>query len=289
MYRRNILLAGSTGYLGGYLAKELCKEQIPLRLLIREGKKTPVDNPGLGVVTTDVTRQASLIGVMNGIDTVISTVGITRQKDGLTYMEVDYQANRNLLNEALNAGVSKFVYVASLHGDEMRHLKICEAKEKFVDELKESGLDYIIVRPNGFYSDIGEFLEMAHKGRIFLLGNGRKQLNPIHGADLAKFVVNRLYLSHYELEIGGPDVYTHREIGQLCFQAAGKPVKFTYIPHWVRLSVLTLLRTFTHPQTYGPLEFFLTTLARDMIAPTYGEIALKDYLIAEYDRLNDSR
>jgi len=34
------------------------------------------------------------------IDTVISTVGITRQEDGLSYMDVDYQANLNLLEFA---------------------------------------------------------------------------------------------------------------------------------------------------------------------------------------------
>ena len=34
------------------------------------------------------------------IDTVISTVGITRQEDGLSYRDVDYQANLNLLEFA---------------------------------------------------------------------------------------------------------------------------------------------------------------------------------------------
>jgi len=38
-----------------------------------------------------------------------------------------------------------------------RHLKIMEAKEKFVDELKRLRLDYLIVRPNGFFSDMKDF------------------------------------------------------------------------------------------------------------------------------------
>ena len=49
-----------------------------------------------------------LKGCRSGIDTVISTLGITRQKDGLTYLDVDYQANLNLLNEACESGSSTF-------------------------------------------------------------------------------------------------------------------------------------------------------------------------------------
>ena len=55
---------------------------------------------------------------------VISTVGIIRQKDGLTYMDVDYQANANLIDAAKQNGVEKFIYVSALNGDQLRHLKI---------------------------------------------------------------------------------------------------------------------------------------------------------------------
>jgi uncharacterized protein YbjT (DUF2867 family) len=82
---------------------------------------------------------------------VISTVGITRQKDGLTYNDVDYQANVNLIDEAKKKGVKKFIYISVFNGQLLRHLKICEAKEKLVDYLKKSGLDFCIIRPNGFF------------------------------------------------------------------------------------------------------------------------------------------
>ena len=66
---------------------------------------------------------------------VISTVGITRQKDGFTYMDVDYRENANLLSEAKRSGVKKFIYVSVLNGEKLSNLKICEAKEIFVTEL----------------------------------------------------------------------------------------------------------------------------------------------------------
>ncbi|MFW5687912.1 MAG: SDR family oxidoreductase [Bacteroidota bacterium] len=274
----NVLLAGSTGYLGGYLARELHKNKIPTRLLARNPEKVPPDDPGLGVTIAEVTQPETLAGCMHEIDIVISTIGITRQNDGLRYIDVDFQANMNLLREARISGVKRFIYVASLHGDKLQHLKICEAKEKFVDALKASGMDYTIVRPNGFFSDLGEFLKMAQKGRIFLPGDGNKRLNPIHGADLAEAMISLLLHPAKEFNIGGPEIFTQNQIAQMCFAIAGKQSKVTYVPNWLRKGILFVLRTFTSSRIYGPYEFFLTTLAMDMIAPPFGKRKLQDYL-----------
>ena len=82
MKTQKILLAGATGYLGQYIAKELIKQSYPTRIIVREGKEVNLDAGHLETVEAEVTRLESLGGVMKGIDTVISTIGITKQKDG---------------------------------------------------------------------------------------------------------------------------------------------------------------------------------------------------------------
>lgn len=96
-----ILVAGATGYLGKYVVKNLVEQNFNTTALVRNPKKfeaigTPVDK----LVQAEVTNQSTLKNCCDGIDIVISTLGITTQTDGLTYMDVDYQANLNLLNEA---------------------------------------------------------------------------------------------------------------------------------------------------------------------------------------------
>ena len=49
---------------------------------------------------------------------------------------------------------------------------------------------YQIIRPNGFFSDMKDFLEMANGGRVYLFGNGQYKLNPIHGSDLAEAILD---------------------------------------------------------------------------------------------------
>ena len=277
MKTKKVLLAGATGYLGKYIAGELIKQSCPTRIIARDRKKVNLDSDLLETVEAEVTRMESLEGVMEGIDTVISTIGITKQKDGLTYMDVDYQGNKNLLDEARKNGVRKFIYVSSLNGEKLTHLKIGEAKEKFVGKLKNSGLNYCIVRPNGFFSDMSEFLKMAKKGKAELFGDGNYRMNPIHGADLAEVCVKAINTHEKSIEVGGPETFTHNEMVELAFNTVHRPVKISYMPEWIRKTILWSARTFSSSKKYGPMEFFFTVLSMDMLAPAYGEQRLSDF------------
>lgn len=279
---KRILLAGATGYLGNYILKELINTEIPARIIVRDPEKVSEIIEGhdsIQISKAELTQPGSLIDCCKGIDTVISTVGITRQKDGLTYMDVDYQANINLLNEAKKSGVRKFIYVSALNGENLRQLKIFQAKEKFADELKQSGLAYCIVRPNGFFSDMTEFYNMAKKGTIYLFGDGNLKSNPIHGEDLAKECVKAIDSEATEFDIGGPQTLTQNEIAEIAFKAANKKQKVMHIPDWIRKVILKIVRVFMNEKKFGPIEFFMTVMAIDMLASEYGTHTLEDYFV----------
>lgn len=219
MSKNKILLAGATGYLGRFITQELIDRDFETKIIVRNKEKVKLTVPNLEVTEAQVTNPNTLKDICKGFDVVISTVGITRQKDGLTYMDVDYQANANLIDEAKRSGVKKFIYVSVLNGDKIRHIKGGEAKEKLVDYLKRSGLDYCIIRPNGFFSDMGDFLKMAEKGKVYLFGDGKQKLNPIHGKDLAKVIVDTINQDIKEINAGGPDMFTQNELAALALKA----------------------------------------------------------------------
>lgn len=279
---KRILLAGGTGYLGGHIAKAIKEQGLTARLLSRKRERLEqYETSRIEIVEATVTKTETLEGICKDVDTVISTIGITRQKDGFTYLDVDYQANLNLLREAQRAGIRKFIYVSAINGDKHRDLKIFEAKEAFVDELKKSGLEYTVIRPNGFFSDMKDFLQMAGKGRVFLFGNGEQLMNPIHGADLAEVILNIIDDPVNECSVGGPDVLTQNEIAKLAFDAQGRVPNIWHLPDWVRRFSLWSVRTFTSVETYGPIEFFLTLMAYDNVAMRYGTHKLRDFYFAE--------
>jgi len=285
IYMKRILLAGATGYLGSYIAKELKKRDYLVRVIARNLEKLRQKKVEANeIIEAEITRPELIENCCNTIDVVISTIGITRQRDGLTYMDVDFQANMNLLQEAQKSGVKKFIYVSVLNGEKLKHLNGCEAKELFVEQLKSSGLDYCIVRPNGFFSDMSEFYTMAKKGRVYLLGNGERKTNPIHGEDLAVICVDAIEKADKVIEAGGPETLKHNEIALTAFKVLGKKPKITHIPDWIRIITLKMMRTLTGSKVYGPVEFFLTVMAMDMIAPEHGKHTLEEF----FTKLKDS-
>jgi len=277
MNKPTILLAGASGYLGKYIMSELLNQKYPTKIVVRDESKVTNLSDSVETIIAEVTKPETLKGVLDGVDVVISTIGITKQKDGFTYMDVDYQANLNLLSEAKKADVKKFIYVSALNADKLTHLKMCAAKEKFVNELKNSGMNYCIVRPNGFYSDMTEFLKMAKKGKAELFGDGNYKMNPIHGKDLAKVCIEAITSNEKVIEVGGPEIFTHKEMVELAFKTLNKKLKIAFMPEWLRKMILWFARTFTSSKTYGPMEFFFTVLAMDMVAPKYGNHTLADF------------
>jgi nucleoside-diphosphate-sugar epimerase len=124
---------------------------------------------------------------------------------------------------------------------------------------------------------MAEFHAMARKGRVYLFGNGELKTNPIHGEDLAVVCVDAIEKTDRVIEAGGPKIMTHNQIATAAFNAVGSKPKITHIPDWIRVATLAGARAFTSSKTYGPIEFFLTVMAMDMIAPEYGKHTLKDY------------
>ncbi len=273
-----VLLAGATGYLGGYIAKELLGRSYPFKVIVRNPERLIEKNIEVTeIVQAEITKPESIQNCCEDIDVVISTVGITTQKDGLTYMDVDFQANMNLLEEAKKSGVKKFIYISVLNGENLRQTALCNAKERFVEELKNSGLEYCVIRPNGFFSDISQFYGMADNGKIFLLDEGEYKVNPIHGEDLATVCVDAIEKPDQEIEVGGPEILTYNQIARQAFEVLGTTPKIVYFPRWVGSSLLKVAKLFMGSKSYGPMEFFLTVLGMDMVAPEHGKHTLKEY------------
>lgn len=272
---QRVLVAGATGYLGGFVAREFKKRGHFVRALARSPRKLDHMKDELDeIVQGEVTVPASIKGVCDGIDVVFSSIGITKQKGKLTFKDVDYQGNRNLLEVALEAGVKKFIYVSVFNGPKMLHLAIVKAHEDFAGVLKASGVNYAVVRPNGFFSDMDEVYNMARGGRVYLFGPGDNRINPIHGADLAVTCVDAMEGDRAEIDVGGPEALTSREIARVALEAQGKPVKITSVPVWLMQFLVGVTRIFSRHQ--GELLAFATTaMTTNAEAPPTGTHTLK--------------
>jgi len=276
---RTVFIAGATGYLGRYLCAEYRRRGYHMTALVRDRARAG-DLAAHRLVEAEATQPESLSGLMDGATLVVSALGITRQADGLTYREVDYQANLNLLREAERAGGPRFAYVHVLNADAMREVPLVAAKADFVEALQASPLPSTIVAPSGYFSDMGDFLSMAKAGRAWLFGSGAHQINPIHGADLASVTADATEAGSDWIDVGGPEIFTQAELARLAFEVAGRPERITYLPDYLRKVALAVLPWITPRRVHGPAQFFLTALAMDMVGSPRGTRRLADHFAA---------
>ena len=283
---KRILIAGATGYLGKYAVQAFKQRGYWVRVLTRSKERLfepgPFTAPALlpedidEVFVGEITQPATLAGMLDGIDAVYSSVGISRQRDGLTFEQVDYQCNRNLIDLCQGTNVKRFVYVSMQGAENIMQLAITRAHENVVADLKSSGLEYRIVRPCGYFSDMGVLYDMAVKGRSYLVGDGSNKMNPIHGADLAAVCVDTLEGEQLEVEAGGPDIMTQREAAELAFEVAGKPVKISVVPMWLARGLAKFIGLLS--RQFGDLADFIVTAGEiDGVGPQRGTSTLRSY------------
>jgi len=280
-----VLVAGATGYLGKYVVRAFKRQDYWIRALVRNPQKLNQTGPFLEpaiktyvdeMFCGDVTKPASLEGICKDIDIVFSSIGLTKLNSKYSFRDIDYQGNKHLLDQALKSGVKKFIFVSVFNAHKCEHLAGIRAKEDFVRELKNTGLNYVIIRPTGFFSDMTIFLQMARKGRVYLIGDGQNKINPIHGDDLAKVCVEAIKFNATEISVGGPEVYTYQEIAKMAFRVIKEKEKITYLPGWLVNFTVKIVRFF-HAQLGDLMAFLSTALQNDAVAPKTGTYTLKDY------------
>jgi len=225
---KRILMAGATGYIGKAVAAELVRRGHQVTALARR----PVEVPGCHVVVTDMTTPETLMPSLQGarFDAIVSCIA-SRSGVADDAWRVDYGANRNLLSLAKAAGARQFLLLSAICVQRPK-LAFQQAKLAFEAELRDSDIDYTIVRPTAFFKSLSGQIQRVKAGKPFLVfGAGTETAcKPIGEADLAEFMADCLDsvdASNAILPIGGPGAaITPREQGELLFTLTQMPPKF---------------------------------------------------------------
>lgn len=284
-----VAVAGGTGQLGRHVIAELTRRGHTVRALVRPGSVGKLAELGLApseVFEGDVRDTRSLDGFCRDQAVLFSCLGASvlpyRQKPEATFDEVDRQGNLDLIELAEAAGVQRFVYVSMFGQNVLGGLDYVRAHEAVVSALRNSRqLTWAVLRPTGFFSACREYFEMARKGRVYLLGDGEVQSNPVHDADLAELCAQAIEGAETgEIPAGGPEVLTRRRMAELTFEALGKRQRITSVPLWLARFGGAMIRVF-NPRVSALVRFYCAISETALVAPVRGSQRLSNY----YDEL----
>ena len=278
-----VVLAGAYGNLGSDIFRELVDkghDVIALDMVQKDIGVTP-----LKFIKIDVTDPKTLEGVCDGAEALITTVGLTRGSATLSNYDIDHKGNLNLLNEAKKAGVKNFVYISVIKADTAPDVPMVHSKFLFEEDLKKSGMTYVIHRPTGYFYDIIKvFKPMIEKGKVTLLGKEPVYANIVSTEDFARFIVDHITDENVTYSVGGKEKYSYEEIARMCFEAAGKePVIKRASP-----SVFDMIAFVSKLKKNGKeaiIRFSKWTLTHDMVGDTVvGDMSFAEYVRKSFEK-----
>lgn len=277
----SVAVAGATGALGRRLVATLRTRGHLVRALGRDaGRLASLGLPTSDLRVIDALQATSLAAALQGAEVVISTVGASvapRLRAGRrSYLEIDWPANRNLVEAARGVGCAHFIYIAAAGGPAHRDLAYFDAHERVAEKLAQSDLPHTVVRATGFFSAFEEFLLLARRGLVPLIGDGSARTNPIAEEDLAEACADVLVDRPAALEVGGPEILTRRAIVELAFSALGRRARFVRAPA-AGLQFAAVAARPVSPRMSDLLRFVARVSTRDMIAPPTGHRRLADH------------
>lgn len=273
-----VVLAGAYGNLGADVFRELIgngHEVIALDMVQRDIGISS----GFKYFKMDVTDPKTLEGVMDGADILITTVGLTKGSASVSNYDIDYQGNLNLLGEAKKAGIRNFVYISVVKADTAPDVPMVNAKWLFENELKKSGITYVIHRPTGYFYDIVKvFKPMIEKGKVTLLGREPVYANVVSTEDFAKFIVSHMTDENVTYSVGGKEKYSYEEIARMCFEAAGKEPVIKRASPGI-FDMLAFINKLKKNGKEAVIRFSKWTLTHDMVGDTIaGDMSFAEYI-----------
>jgi uncharacterized protein YbjT (DUF2867 family) len=277
-----ILVAGASGALGRLVVQQLLERGTSVRVLRRPTSRASalLNNAQFETIIADLTDPSSLRGTCDGIDAVISCAGASMDmkkiKDRTSFMDVDLQGNSALLQEAQRAGVRKFVYVSVGGEGPYENTEYVRAHRLFEERLAESGVSHTVIRPAGFFSFLSEIAAMAKQGRGFLIGKGDHRTNPVHEREVAQACIAALHQKEAMIHVGGPEIFTRRQIVELAFTVASRMPSIVAVPPAL-FTVMTAPMRLFNPRIHALLAFGAAVSTADAIIPAYGKERLEDY------------
>lgn len=276
----NVLVAGGTGFVGRHLCAELADRGHDVTALSRSPDDASLPD-GVDAVAGDVTEYDDVAPAFEGRDAVVNLVALSalfEPPDDLTHEEVHLGGTENVVEAAETHDVERLVQMSALGADPDGPTAYIRAKGQAEQVVRESDLDWVVVRPSVVFGEGAEFVPFTKTVTTPYVtglpgGGERTRFQPIWVEDLAPMLADCVESDEHAgrtYELGGPEVLTLADVTELAYRAEGKPVTVLPVPMVLARVGLTVAGVIPFvpmgPDQYRSLKFDNTTVENDIDA-----------------------
>lgn len=243
-----LLIVGATGTLGRQIARRALDEGYQVRCLVRNPRKAAfLKEWGAELVIGNVCTPSTLVPALEGVTAVIDAA-TARAADVSSFERVDWNGKVNLIQAAVTAKIDRFIFFSILGAENYPEVPLMEIKRCTELYLKESGLNYTILRPCGFMQGIiSQFAVPILEGQPVWLTGESSPIAYMDTQDIAKFAIRALAVPETgkrTFPIAGNRAWSGKEIISLCERQSDKEAKVTTLPLGVIRAIRQTFRFF---------------------------------------------
>ena len=159
----NILVVGANGQIGKHVVSKIqsTNEHTAIAMVRKEEQKAQFEEQGAKTALVDLEGSiGDIADAAKGADAIVFTAGSGGHTGADKTMMIDLDGAIKTMEAAKQAGVKRFVTVSAIgvHNRDkwMGSVPYYSAAKHYADVwLRESGLDYTIIRPGGLINDAG--------------------------------------------------------------------------------------------------------------------------------------
>ena len=298
---KQVTVFGGSGFVGRAIVRALAQEGLQVRIAVRrielaESIKTAGDVGQITVMRTNLRVPQSVAAAIAGSDAVINASGIPFQRGRQRYRTVHVAGARAIADAAQAAGVERLVHISGIGAEHRSSTnRYIQSKTEGEDAIIAGFPTATILRPSVVFGpDDAMFNRMARIAAtapfVPVVGGGTARVQPVFVGDVgaaAVAVLARPETAKKVFELGGPLVYTYREIAALVLREIDRDKPIVSVPAFLmkiagffaeflpvppitadQVELLTQDNV-ARPGAPGLADLGIATTAAEVILPTY--------------------
>ena len=245
MAARVITVFGGSGFIGRYLVQQLARRGWIIQVAVRHPDAAlflkPLGDVGqITPIAASLRHEGSIAAAVAGADAVINLVGILYERGRQSFAEIHAEGARRVAVAARAARAARRGRISWICAASAAPTDYARSKAAGEAAVAAAFPGASIVRPSivfgpedGFFN---RFAAMARVSPVLpLVGGGRTRFQPVYVGDVAEAIariVDDSATAGRTYELGGPRVYSFRELLELMLAVVHRRRLLAPLPFW---------------------------------------------------------
>jgi NADH dehydrogenase len=238
-----VTLFGGSGFVGGQIVRALAKQGWRIRVAVRKPWRAYRlrllgDVGQIEIVQANVRSPETVEAALDGAEAAIYAVGVLFESGPQSFEAVQAEGPRTVAEAAARAGIERFVLVSAIGADAASASRYARSKAEGEAAVRAALPGAVILRPSVVFGPEDQFFNRFAAMAVLspaipLMGGGQTRMQPVFVADVARAAAQALHdpgAAGRTYELGGPTVYSFRDLMEITLKVIGRPRSLVSVP-----------------------------------------------------------